>query len=103
MSEIVMNASMFQQLLCLTFILIILIIIKFIRIGYKKPKNQDFISSIVICVSIYSTWAILKVVSTLGESNDIVIPMFFALAMQLWMTFNSFCDYYSKDRNDDNE
>ncbi|HAS8549095.1 TPA: hypothetical protein I7777_05920 [Vibrio vulnificus] len=95
MLNIVTNISMLMQLSLLTILLFLLLVIKLFCNGFKKPNNKDFFHSIIICVSFYSCWAILKVVTMVQESNDIVVPIFLALAMQIWMTINSITDFWS--------
>ena len=100
MLKLITDISMYEQISYLIGVLFLLLIIKFVHKGFKKPNHQDFLCSIIICLSAYSCWAILKVTTIVEESNDVVIPMFLALAMQMWMTFNSITEFLESNKDD---
>ncbi|MBS9921172.1 hypothetical protein R7E51_08660 [Vibrio sp. Vb1166] len=69
-----------------------------VLIKKKKPSDADFFKSTINCLSIYSIFVIIQLPSQVeGGGNEIIIPIFLAFAVQLWMTFSSIYSFYADD------
>ncbi|CAH6811679.1 hypothetical protein VCHA50O413_20349 [Vibrio chagasii] len=87
-----------MQIVYLVIMAILLLLAKSV-VSRQTPNEKTMITAGTITLTTYSLWAIMKLVAEITAVESLVVPMFWAVLLHLFMIYRQSLDFFSNENS----